>query len=25
MYAIISFIGTLIVAKYAERGEICSR
>jgi multicomponent Na+:H+ antiporter subunit F len=25
MYAIISFIGTLIVAKYVERGEICSR
>ena len=25
MYAAISFIGTLIIAKYAERAEICSR
>jgi multicomponent Na+:H+ antiporter subunit F len=24
MYAAISFIGTLIIAKYAERGELCS-
>jgi len=24
MYAAIAFIGTLIVAKYAERGELCS-
>lgn len=25
MYAAIAFIGTLIIAKYAERGELCSR
>lgn len=25
MYAAISFIGTIIIAKYAERGEVCSR
>jgi len=25
MYAAIAFIGTIIVAKYAERGELCSR
>ncbi len=24
MYAAISFIGTIIIAKYAERGEVCS-
>jgi len=24
MYAAISFIGTIIIAKYAERGELCS-
>jgi len=24
MYAAIAFIGTIIVAKYAERGELCS-
>jgi multicomponent Na+:H+ antiporter subunit F len=24
MYAIIAFIGTIIIAKYAERGELCS-
>jgi multicomponent Na+:H+ antiporter subunit F len=24
MYAAIAFIGTLIIAKYAERGELCS-
>jgi len=24
MYAVIAFIGTLIVAKYAERAELCS-
>ena len=24
MYAAISFVGTLIIAKYAEREEICS-
>jgi len=25
MYAVIAFIGTIIIAKYAERGELCSR
>jgi multicomponent Na+:H+ antiporter subunit F len=25
MYAIINFIGTIIMAKYLERGEVCSR
>jgi multicomponent Na+:H+ antiporter subunit F len=25
MYAAIAFIGTIIIAKYAERGELCSR
>jgi multicomponent Na+:H+ antiporter subunit F len=24
MYAAINFIGTIIIAKYAERGELCS-
>jgi multicomponent Na+:H+ antiporter subunit F len=24
MYAAIAFIGTIIIAKYAERGELCS-
>lgn len=24
MYAIIAFIGTIIIAKYAERSELCS-
>jgi multicomponent Na+:H+ antiporter subunit F len=24
MYAVLSFIGTLIFAKYLERGELCS-
>lgn len=24
MYAVLSFIGTLIMAKYLERGELCS-
>ena len=25
MYALLSFIGTIIMAKYLERGELCSR
>ena len=25
MYAAISFIGTIIISKYAERGDLCSR
>jgi multicomponent Na+:H+ antiporter subunit F len=25
MYAIINFIGTIIMAKYLERGDVCSR
>jgi len=25
MYSIIAFIGTIIIAKYVERGELCSR
>ena len=25
MYAAIAFMGTIIIAKYAERGELCSR
>jgi len=25
MYALLSFIGTIIIAKYLERGELCSR
>lgn len=24
MYAVLSFIGTIIIAKYLERGELCS-
>jgi len=24
MYAVLSFIGTIIIAKYMERGELCS-
>jgi len=25
MYAVISFIGTIMIAKYLERGDLCSR
>ena len=25
MYAVIAFMGTIIIAKYVERGELCSR
>lgn len=24
MYAVLAFIGTIIIAKYAERGDLCS-